>query len=82
MKIAILLDEDNFRRYAAAEKLPEDFELRFFGNKEPDETAIAAFSPEVIVADPMTPVRELCQTRTRPKRLKLLIIRERSRFGA
>ena len=58
MKIAILLDEDNFRRYAAPERLPEDFELRFFGNKEPDEEAIAAFGPEAIVADPMTPVRE------------------------
>ena len=57
VKIAILLDEDNFRRYAAPERLPEDFELCQFGNKEPDEEAIAAFDPEVIVADPMTPVR-------------------------
>lgn len=57
MKIAILLDEDNFNRYASPEKLPEDYELRFFGNKEPDEEAIAAFDPAVIVADPMTPVR-------------------------
>ncbi len=57
MKIAILLDEDNFRRYAARERLPEEFELRHFGNKEPDEAAIAAFDPAVIVADPMTPVR-------------------------
>ena len=37
MKIAILLDEDNFRRYAAPEKLPPEFELRSFGNGEPDE---------------------------------------------
>ncbi len=57
MKIAILLDEDNFRRYASPEKLPESYELGFFGNKEPDEDAIAAFDPAVIVADPMTPVR-------------------------
>ncbi len=57
MKIAILLEEGNFRRYAAPEQLPADYELRLFGNGEPDEDAIAAFGPEVIVADPMTPVR-------------------------
>jgi len=56
MKIAILLDKDNFRRYAAVERLPDDYELGFFGNGTPDEAAIAAFDPEVIVADPMTPV--------------------------
>ena len=58
MKIAILLDKDNFDRYAAAERLPADFELGFFGNAVPDEEAVAAFDPEVIVADPMTPVGE------------------------
>lgn len=58
MKIAILLEEGNFRRYASPEKLPADYELHIFGNGEPDEDAIAAFSPDVIVADPMTPVRE------------------------
>ncbi len=57
MRIAILLNEDNFRRYAAPERLPADFELLFFGNGEPDEDAIAAADPEVLVADPMTPVR-------------------------
>lgn len=57
MKIAILLEEGNFRRYASPEKLPAEDELRLFGNGEPDEDAIAAFGPDVIVADPMTPVR-------------------------
>ncbi len=58
MKIAILLDEENFRRYASPERLPAEYELGFFGNKEPEEDAVAAFGPEVIVADPMTPVGE------------------------
>jgi len=56
MKIAILLEEGNFRRYAAADKLPADYELFFFGNGAPDEEAIAASKAEMLVADPMTPV--------------------------
>ena len=70
MKIAIMLEEGNFRRYAAAEKLPADYELCFYGNGTPDEDAIAASGAEMLVADPMTPVSGALLRRM--PRLKLL----------
>lgn len=56
MKIAVLLEEQNFRRYASPETLPADYELFLFGNGTPDEDAIAASGAEMLIADPMVPV--------------------------
>jgi phosphoglycerate dehydrogenase-like enzyme len=70
LKIAILLDEENFHRYAGEERLPPEFRLGFFGNRLPEEEKIAAFDPDVIVADPMTPVEERLIQKT--PRLRLI----------
>lgn len=70
MKIAILLEETNFRRYGAPEALPDGYELFLLGNGEPNIEAIAATQAEVLIADPMVPVgRELIQ---RMPQLKLI----------
>ncbi|MCF0120584.1 MAG: hypothetical protein HUJ65_03005 [Oscillospiraceae bacterium] len=70
MKIAILLEEQNFRSYSSHESLPDDFELLFFGNESPDEDAIAASGAEMLVADPM--VRVTASLIKRMPNLKLI----------
>lgn len=57
MKIAVLLEEKNFRRYASLDTLPKDYELSLFGNKDIDEDAVAASGAEMLIVDPMVPVK-------------------------
>lgn len=57
MKIAVLLEEKNFRRYASLDTLPTDYELYLFGNRDIDEDAVAASGAEMLIVDPMVPVK-------------------------
>ena len=57
MKIGVLLEEKNFRRYASLDNLPKDYELFLFGNRDIDEDAVAASKAEMLIVDPMVPVK-------------------------
>ena len=57
MKIAVLLEEKNFRRYAAPDTVPASYELSLFGNKDIDWDAVAASGAEMLIVDPMVPVK-------------------------
>ena len=56
MKIAVLINEQNFRKYTTSEHLSADYELMFFGNGSPDEDAVAASGAEMILADAVLPI--------------------------
>ena len=49
MKIALLINRDNFEKYAA--KAPPEWELIHMGNGVPDADAVIATAAEVLVAD-------------------------------
>ena len=57
MKIAILLEKENFERYNPPGSVLDGCELIHFGNRTIDEDAVAASNAEVIVADPMLSIK-------------------------
>lgn len=56
MKIAVLVNKDNFDRYTAPNAIAKDWELFHFGNGIPDVDQIIATDADAILADPMITV--------------------------
>jgi phosphoglycerate dehydrogenase-like enzyme len=56
MKIAVMVNQENFVRYTAPGAIPEDWELIHLGNGRPDEDRLIATDADAILADPMCPV--------------------------
>ena len=54
VKIAFLVDENNFRAYC--KQLPAGWEAVHFGNRPPDEASLIATDAEAILCDPMLPI--------------------------
>lgn len=56
MKIAIMVNRENFEKYALTDLAWEDWELIHIGNEAPDEDTLIATDADVLLADPMCPV--------------------------
>ncbi len=56
MKIAIMVNKENFTRYTKPGAIPESWELIHFGNGIPDEDKIIEADVDAILADPMCAV--------------------------